>query len=207
MATSSARYGRPVGAVHPAFGDVVKLLILTGQRLGEIARLTWTEYHEATGEIRLSGDRTKNRRAHIIPLPDAARTIIDSRDRINGCPYVFSITGKTPVSGISKWKDDLDKQLSFETPWHLHDLRHVVSTGMNELEVEPHVVEAVLNHVSGFRAGVAGRYNSFHYLPQKRVALARWGAHVKRLVAPPAGKIVRLRAGASVGVTEAAATA
>jgi len=183
--------------IHPAFRDVIRILLLTGQRLNEIARLTWQEFHEEAGELRLSGDRTKNRRPHIIPLSEAARTIIAGRDRIENCPYIFTTTGKTPVSGFSSWKDKLDERLGFDVPWRLHDLRHIVVTGMAELEIEPHVIEAVVNHVSGAKAGVAGVYNNFSYLPQKRAALARWAAHVERIIAPPTGKVIRLHAGAA----------
>jgi integrase len=181
------------GAVHPAFSDVVKLLLLTGQRLSEIAAMTWSEFHEETGDLRLSGDRTKNKRAHVAPLPPFAIAIIAGRDKIDGCPYVFGTTGKSPVSGFSKWKEELDRRLGLETPFRLHDLRHVAATGLAELEVDPHVIEAVLNHASGFRAGVAGRYNQFAYVREKRVALARWAAHLERLIAPPADKVVSPR--------------
>ncbi len=194
------------GSVHVVYRDIVRLLTLTGQRLNEIARLTWDEVHGDTGELRLPGERTKNRRAHIVPLPDAAVAIIAARDKVEGCPYVFSLNGKTPVSGFSKWKDELDGRLGFGAAFRLHDLRHTVATGMAELEIEPHIIEAVLNHASGVVSGIAGRYNNYSYLKEKRAALARWAAHVERVVTPTAGKVVTLRAGTGAAA-EALATA
>ena len=60
--------------------------------------------------------------------------------------------------------------MPLETPWVLHDLRRSGVTGMCELGVAPHVVEAVVNHVSGHKAGVAGVYNRSTYATEKRVA-------------------------------------
>lgn len=80
--------------------------------------------------------------------------------------------------------------------WTLHDLRRTVSTWLNENGVEPHIVEAVLNHVSGAaKRGVAGVYNKAQYREQKRDALAAWEAHVCRLVGAEgvSEKVVALR--------------
>lgn len=186
--------------VHPMYGDIVKLLLLTGQRLSEVAKMQWSEINEATGEWRLLGVRTKNRREHIVPLPKMALEIVTSRDRIDGCAYVFSTTGTTAVSGFSKWKAELDKRLGGAAPFTLHDLRHVVASRMAELEISPHVIEAVLNHASGIVSGIAGRYNTYSYLREKRHALAAWAAHVERVVfgfaegeRPPAANIAEFR--------------
>jgi len=76
----------------------------------------------------------------------------------------------------------LDKRIaaagSTLAPWRLHDLRRTVATRMCDLGIEPHVVEAVLNHVSGTKAGVAGVYNRSLYAGEKRAALALWADHV-----------------------------
>ena len=78
--------------------------------------------------------------------------------------------------------------------WRLHDLRRTASTGMGDLGVQPHVIEATLNHVSGFRAGVAGVYNRSSYAAEKRQALDLWAAHVESLVSGQASNIVAMRA-------------
>src|SRR5262245_65764837 len=108
--------------------------------------------------------------------------MIASAKRIENCPYVFSNTGRSPLQHWYKAKDRLDAAMKPATPWVLHDLRRTAATGMAELGIAPHIVEAVLNHVSGARAGVAGTYNRAAYLPEKKAALARWAAHIEGLV-------------------------
>jgi integrase len=66
-------------------------------------------------------------------------------------------------------------------PWRLHDLRRTCATGMAELGTQPHIIEAVLNHVSGHKAGVAGIYNRARYADEMRAALQRWADHVERI--------------------------
>ncbi len=167
-----ARMGDP-------FGPMLKLLLLTGCRLNEIARLVDAELTE--NMIRLPGSRTKNGLPHDVPLPPLATEVLAGIRRIPNCKFVFSTNGRTPVSGFSKTKVKIDKLLSIP-PWTFHDLRRTCSTGMSELGVSPHVVEAVLNHISGAKAGVAGTYNRARYNPEKRAALETWADHVRRVV-------------------------
>ena len=78
-------------------------------------------------------------------------------------------------------------------PWRLHDIRRTVATRMADLGVQPHVIEAVLNHISGHKAGVAGVYNRATYAAEKRQALDLWGAHVADLAEGRESNIVPLR--------------
>jgi integrase len=78
-------------------------------------------------------------------------------------------------------KAKLDQRAGI-TDWHLHDLRRSAATYMAELKVQPHIIEAVLNHVSGHKAGVAGVYNRAKYSDEMRTALQRWGDHVDGIV-------------------------
>jgi integrase len=153
--------------------DIVRLLILTGQRREEIGGLRWSEFNGDA--IVLSPERTKNRRAHTVPLSSQARTILERQPR-NG-EFVFGNKGSW-----SDAKARLDANLAI-APWRLHDLRRSAATGMAELGVAPHVIEAVLNHVSGHKAGVAGIYNRATYSTECRVALERWADYVARLAA------------------------
>ena len=89
--------------------------------------------------------------------------------------------GVTPLSGYSKWKRKLD-EISGVTDWTLHDLRRTTATGMAALSVSPHVIEAVLNHRSGVLGGVAGTYNRFEFLDERRYALELWSQHVENTV-------------------------
>lgn len=97
--------------------------------------------------------------------------------------YVFTTTGKTPVSGFGRVKDRLDKALPEGTqPWIIHDLRRTMSTNMAMLGVPQPVTEALLNHKTGVVSGVAAIYNVYSYADEKREALAQWSQHVMKLV-------------------------
>jgi integrase len=145
----------------------------------------------------IPGSRTKNHRPHVVPLPPSARDLIADVRRTEGCEYVFSTTGSSPVSGWSKIKERLDAAMKPATPWVLHDLRRTCATGMAELGIAPHIIEAALNHISGARAGVAGVYNRAAYLPEKKAALERWADHIEGLVSGKAATVTPLRPRAS----------
>ena len=96
---------------------------------------------------------------------------------------VFTTTGRTPFSGFSKAKARLDKRLGFSEPWQLRDLRRTLVTGMAEIGIQPHIIEACVNHIGGHKGGVAGIYNKAEYEMPKRKAMERWANHVERLLA------------------------
>jgi integrase len=165
------------GLAEDQFSDIVRLLILTGQRREEIGGLRWSEVHG--DRIVLPPARTKNRRQHEVPLSPQARAIIERQRRHKGRELIFGI-GEGGFSGWSGAKAALDARLRL-SDWHLHDLRRSAATGMAEIGVLPHIIEAILNHVSGHRAGVAGIYNRARYEGEMRDALAKWARHVERL--------------------------
>jgi integrase len=138
----------------------------------------------------IPGSRTKNRKPHTVPLPPLARQILASVVGEGG--FVFTTTGDSPVSIGSKIKGRLDEAMAIP-PWRLHDLRRTAATGMAEIGIPPHIVEAALNHVSGARAGVAGTYNRAAYAPEKKAALERWADHIAGLVSGRAAKVVPIR--------------
>ena len=162
------------------FSDIVRLLVLTGQRREEIGGLHWSEVHK--DRIVLPPSRTKNRRQHEVPLSSQARAILDRQHRRKSRELVFGL-GEGGFSGWSGAKAALDQRLALPE-WHLHDIRRSCATGMAELGVLPHIIEAILNHVSGHRAGVAGIYNRARYEGEMRDALAKWAQHVEALDAP-----------------------
>jgi integrase len=158
------------------FGDIVRLLILTGQRREEIGSLRRSEVVDSV--IVLPPERTKNRREHMVPLSALAREIVDRQPRRKGRDLIFGY-GDGPFSGWSDAKAALQTRLGRKfKPYRLHDLRRTVATGMAELGVLPHIIEAVLNHVSGHRAGVAGVYNRARYEGEVRDALEHWARHI-----------------------------
>ena len=161
-----------------AFGTIIKLLILTGQRRSEISELRWSEI--GADAIQLPSERAKNRRAHVVPLAPTARALLEKSPR-NG-EGVF----KSPA--WSTCKDELDKR-SGVSGWVIHDIRRSVATGMADIGIAPHIIEAVLNHVSGHKGGVAGIYNrSSSYAAEKAAALARWDEHVASIMVGVTGR-------------------
>jgi integrase len=167
------------------YGTVIRLLILTGQRLTEIADLRWSEIDFDRGVISLSGARTKNGQPHEIPMSDTVRQLLAARTRSEG--RVFG-NGRGGMAGWSRRKRRLDKKiagLNNDTPlpgWVHHDLRRSAATGMAEIGIVPHVIEAVLNHQSGHKGGIAGIYNRASYAREKSEALALWDKHIREIV-------------------------
>lgn len=137
------------------FGAIVKLLVLTGQRKTD-GSLRWNEVSDE--QIALPAERTKNKRAHTIPLSNAARAILNQFNN-EGRRCVFG-RADTGFGGWNWSKQELDALTAIE-PWTLHDLRRTVATRMADLGVQPHIIEAVLNHVSGHKGGIAGVYNRY----------------------------------------------
>jgi integrase len=175
------------------FGRIVRLLILLGHRRAEVGGLRWSELDLDAGTWTLPGERSKNHRSHTVALPPAALAIIHAVPRTSR----DQLFGDRSGSGFSSWgyyKADLDRRLGQAVrPWRLHDLRRAVATGMADLGVEPHHIEATLNHFSGHRAGVAGVYNRSSYERAVAAALARWGEHVLALVEDRESKVVTLQ--------------
>lgn len=180
---------RALSAPRP-FAPLLRLLLLTGARLDEVAGMTRSELSDDGATWNLPGSRTKNKRAHVVPLPPLARDLIESVPREGD--LVFSTTGSTPVSGWSRMKRRLDTEMLeiarkekrdvVIAPWRLHDLRRTFVTHLAELGVPPHVIELCVNHVSGTRSGIAGTYNKAELLPERKAALQRWAAHILGLV-------------------------
>jgi integrase len=181
-----------VSALRAELGAPLKLLLLTGQRLSEVTGMRRNELSADSATWSIPGSRTKNKKPHVVPLAPAVRDLIASLPRIEG-DLVFTTTGTAPVNLGSKIKHQLDRTMGNPPPWRLHDLRRTAVTGMAELGVEPHVIELVVNHLSGTRGGVAGIYNRSEMMAERRAALERWAAHVHGLVTGAKAKVVTLK--------------
>lgn len=173
-----------LGCRDDAYGRIVRLLLLTGQRRDEVGSLADAELDLAAAIWAIPSERTKNGLAHDVPLSAAVLETLAGQPRIEARGLVFGL-GQGGFSGWSNSKARLDKRIAAAglemPPWRIHDLRRTAATGMANLGVLPHVIEAVLNHVSGSRAGVAGIYNRASYSAEKRAALDLWAAHVTAL--------------------------
>jgi integrase len=177
-------------------GKAIQLLLLTACRREEIGQMAWAELDEQ-GTFTLPAARTKNGRQHTLALPQLALEIVGSIPRGRG-DLVFG------AHGISNWqrpKAALDARLGKTVaPWRIHDLRRTAATKMAEdLGIAPHVIEAVLNHQSGHKAGDAGIYNRARYAGETRQALAIWSEHIRALLEGGKSKVIALptRANAS----------
>ncbi len=161
---------------------IVKLLMLTGQRRGEVVNMQWQHLNLEERYWSLPKEMTKSNRPHTVPLSGLVMEVIASLPHQHET-YLFPATGSTTTtfSGFGKCKQRLDTASGVEK-WTLHDLRRTSATGMAQLGIPPHVVEKVLNHSSGTFAGVAGVYNRFGYLPEMRDALETWEQHLTELL-------------------------
>jgi integrase len=190
------------------FGPMYKLLLLTAQRRDEIGSLEWTEIDFDQRLWTIPRGKAKNDRAHEVHLSEFAIEILDSLPKIGG-RYVLTTRGARPVSGFSKSKERLDRHMldlfradlaeAGQDPdratiddWILHDLRRTAATGMARLNVAPHTVDRILNHVSGSIRGVAAIYNRHAYLDERRAALEAWSRHVESIARPVASNVVPL---------------
>lgn len=187
------------------WGPLGKVLLLTGQRLNEAAQMTDSEIR---GKVwHLSTDRTKNARAHDVPLSDAVQAVLNAVPRVADekgvVRFIFSTTATTPVSGFHKGRQHLADKMGeiaakergqhVEIPhWTFHDLRRTAATGMARLGIAVRVTEAVLNHVSGTGGGIVAVYQRHDYADEKRAALDAWARMVTVMVEGESDNVVRL---------------
>jgi integrase len=174
-------------------GPMLRILLLTGQRRCEVSDgMCWPEINEADRTWTLPASRTKNQRAHVVPLSAQAWSILESLPRIAGGDLVFA--GVPDRTSYGRIKERLDAAMPKAPHWVLHDLRRTVATGLQRLGVRLEVTEAVLNHTSGSRAGIVGVYQRHDWADEKRDALQRWADHLDTLVtAGKPAKVIPIR--------------
>jgi len=170
------------------FGPIVKLMILTGQREGEVAGMRWRELELDAKLWTLPATRVKNDEMHTVPLSDAAIEIIKGLPQIRTSEgFVFASRRGAHVTGFSGAKERIDEATAKanEGPlpaWVFHDLRRTVASGMARLGIQLPVIEKVLNHKSGTFRGVVGVYQRHSFAEEKRAGLAAWASHVGAVV-------------------------
>jgi integrase len=189
---------RELAAVWRACGDddpgrIIRLLILLGSRRQEVGGACWFEIDLDAGTWTLPAERSKNGRSHTVALPPSALEIINAVPRTSR-DHLFGDRASAGFTGWSNAKGKLDRRLGQTVKaWRVHDIRRSVATGMAEIGIEPHHIEACLNHYSGHRRGVAGVYNRSSYDRAVKAALMRWSEHVLALVEGRQSNIVTLR--------------
>jgi integrase len=171
-----------------SYNAAVRLLLLLGQRKGEIGALMWSELALDKALWSIPSSKTKNARAHAVPLSTQAAEILEAQPKLGA--YVFGADGSGPFSGWSRCKRrldarilaarrEVDPQAKAMLPWTLHDLRRSLATHVAEQGIAPpHVIEMLLNHVSGHKSGVAGVYDRSTHAVEKARAVQAWADHV-----------------------------
>jgi integrase len=176
------------------FGKIVRLLIILGARRTEVGGLRWSELDLNRGVWVLPKERAKNAREHLLPLPAPALSILETVPRMMNRDCLF---GERSRGGFTLWaaaKAALDARLDGQVrKWTLHDIRRTFATRLCDLGTAPHVVEQILNHQSGHRAGVVGIYNRSSYATEVRAALALWSDQVRTLTEGGKRKVVAMR--------------
>lgn len=182
---------------------IIKLCLVTGQRVGEVAGMTRAELDLSAREWRLPGSRTKNGHPHVVPLSDLALQIIkEAAAEANGSATIFPC-GTGPLSPVAvartilranEVSDDRPLGRFGIAPWSAHDLRRTALTGMARLGVAPIVLGHVANHRTTTRAGVTlAVYSQYTYDKEKRSALDLWADHLRAIAAGRASKVLSLR--------------
>jgi integrase len=164
------------------YGALFQLLLVTGQRLNEVAGMEWLELDLGARMWQFPGKRAKNSKIHKVPLSALAIEIIRGLPHVDDRFVFAGIRSWKPVCGFSAAKLRLDELMPDSEAWILHDLRRTMTTGMAELKVPPHIADRVLNHVAGVIKGVMATYQRFEFLDERRDALELWGQYLAKLV-------------------------
>jgi integrase len=183
------------------FGVIIQLMILTGQREGEVAGMRWSELDLEAKLWTLPASRVKNDEQHTVPLSDAVVDIINKLHRIKTAgDFVFVGRNDGRVTGFSRAKARIDAAVAKANEgkplpaWVFHDLRRTMASGMARLQIQLPVIEKVLNHKSGTFRGVVGVYQRHSFAEEKRTALEAWARHVQTIVSgKSATNVVQLR--------------
>jgi integrase len=179
------RLWRAADKIGGGAGACIRVLMLTGQRRGEIAALKWSE---VDGDVLvLPAERMKGKSSHIVPLSAQAAAIIDAMPRVG--EYVF---GKVPVNHWHRVKDELDAHMGDTPKFVVHDIRRGAASGMARIGIAIPVIERLLAHKSGTFKGVVGIYQKHSFLPEMTAAVQRWADHLDRLVGGKGAKVVKL---------------
>lgn len=183
----------PSANISEATRRILRLLFLTGQRSGEVCGIRLDELDLDGAIWTIPRHRTKNSLAHVVPLSKPAlatiRSVVDElpEEHTPDAP-LFTRTGEPIASNAIAQAARKALQVT-SAAWTPHDIRRTVATGMARLAIPPHIVEATLNHISGFRAGVAGVYNRHQYENEKRRALVAWANNLMAAIDATQSKI------------------
>jgi integrase len=175
-----------IRAVWKAFeaepqGAALKLLLLLGQRLNEVAEIVWTEIDIDSGIWTISGERAKNGMAHRVPLVGEAARILRGLSRKGERVFPHELRGSFERARDAAGVD-----------FRAHDLRRSVGTGLAQLGVDRTTIKKVLNHSE--RGDVTAIYDRHGYDDEKRDALTRWDRRIAHILSGERAKVIEMRA-------------
>ncbi len=189
--------GRPHHAAG-VNGTLIKVLLMTGQRLREIGHMRWSEINFAEAQLNIPASRMKMKQPHMVPLSDAVIELLQALPRFAGSDLVFTLDGAKPINGFDRMKLRFDRRFAEYAgdtkieDWRWHDLRRTARTGMSRAGVIQEIAERVIAHVPD---AIVGTYDRYAYGKEKQAALEAWQALLMTIVEPPAGggNVVPLR--------------
>ena len=187
--TELATLWRVVDAQAEPWRSAVQLIVLTGQRKSEVFEARRGEFDLQAGVWTIPAERAKNGATHIVPLSAPVKAVLEGIAAVNDSKMLFPADGNPdrPASGIGKaverMRAGIRAELGDDVPqWSLHDIRRTVATGLQRLGIRFEVTEAVLNHVSGSKGGIAGVYQRHNWADEKRTALDAWATELQRIL-------------------------
>lgn len=173
------------------YGPMYRMLLLTGQRRGEVAGARWSEFDLAAKIWTVPPERFKSNSVHVVPLTDDVLSLLSALPRWPSCDFLFSNDGRVAVNNFSLARKALDKALGNEPDWVVHDLRRTVRTRLSSLRVQDAVAEMVIGHG---RKGIQRVYDQHTYLTEMHEALEAWAERLRTIIDPPPTNVVTLRA-------------
>jgi integrase len=175
-----------------AVQQIIKLCLLTAQRVGEVSGMSRTELDLKAASWTIPAARSKNKRSHTVPLSEPALAVIA---KATGDNHLFPNDkgeGPLPAHDVARTIRLAQERFGLDQ-WTAHDLRRTAVTNMAKLGVSPIVLGHVINHRSVTRAGVTlSVYSQYDYAKEKREALELWAAHLGAIVRGEA-KVLPLR--------------
>ena len=189
-----AKFWEATAKIGEPFASALRIMLVTGARRDEVSGMRRGELNAELSAWTLPAGRTKNKREHAVPLPPLARQIIKAVPSV-GDEFVFTTTGRSPISGWSKTKKRLDLLMGEMPPWRIHDLRRTAVTGMARAGADLAVIERAVNHVSGSFGGIVGVYQKHKFADEVRTALEAWANLLVEIVEERPANVVLLRHG------------
>lgn len=177
-------HGLDKAPIEPQVRHALKFLLVTGQRRGEVAGASWSEFDFAKGEWTIPGSRTKNGRTHVVPISELGWDVLaDLAERADGGDFVFpGAFGNKPLSPYSVSQGMKKSRAALgltDNPAKPHDLRRTFASGLARLGIPRLTISRLLNHREG---GITSIYDRHNYAGEMATAAQAWGNRLREIV-------------------------